>query len=93
VGQHQLTVTGTYAGVTQTYTFPIYVVSFTGSLSSSTLTVARGGTGTLTATLNASTGFSDSVHWPVLARHNSPAPSANLLQKSKEAPRKPLLSR
>ena len=61
VGQHQLTVTGTYAGVTQTYTFPIYVVSFTGSLSSSTLTVARGGTGTLTATLNASTGFSDSV--------------------------------
>ena len=61
VGQHQLKVTGTYAGVTQTYTFPIYVVSFTGSLSSSTLTVARGGTGTLTATLNASTGFSDSV--------------------------------
>jgi len=61
VGQDQLTVTGTYAGLTQTYTFPIYVVSLSGSLSSSTLTMAQGGSGTLTATLNASTGFSDSV--------------------------------
>jgi hypothetical protein len=61
LGQYQLTVTGTYAGVTQTYTFPLYVVSLSGSLSSSTLTLTRGGTGTLTATLNASIGFSDVV--------------------------------
>lgn len=61
VGQHQLTVTGTFAGSTQTYTSPIYVVSFSGSLGSSTLTLAQGGSGTLTATLNASTGLSDSA--------------------------------
>ncbi|MFP5235953.1 MAG: FG-GAP-like repeat-containing protein [Acidobacteriota bacterium] len=61
LGQHQMTVIGTYAGSTQKYTFPIYVVSFSGSLSGSTLTVARGGSGTMTATLTASTGFSNSV--------------------------------
>ena len=61
LGQHQLTVTGTYGGSTQTLTFPIYVVSMNGSLSASALTMTQGGTGTLTATLNASTGFSGSV--------------------------------
>lgn len=61
LGQHQLSVTGTIAGSTQTYTFPIYIVSLSGSFNASTLTMAQGGSGTLTATLNASTGFSDSV--------------------------------
>lgn len=60
-GKHQLTVTTVYGGSTQTYTFPLYVVTFGGSLSTSSLTIPAGTSGTLTATLNASAGFSDNV--------------------------------
>jgi hypothetical protein len=61
LGLHQLNVSATYGGVTQNYMFPIYVVSFTGSLNPSSLTLTRGGSGTVTVTLNASTGFNGPV--------------------------------
>ncbi len=61
VGQYQLTVTATFGASTQTYTFPLYVVTLSGTLNGSALTIAQGGNGTLTATLNATTGFSDVV--------------------------------
>jgi hypothetical protein len=61
LGEHQLTVTSTYNGSTQSYTFPIYVVALSGSLSGSSLTIPRGGPGALTLALNATTGFSGSV--------------------------------
>ncbi len=78
--QHQLTVTSTFGGAIQTYTFPLYIVSFSGSLSTSTLTMAQGGSSTMTATLNASTGFSDFVSLacsgaPQLACSFNPNPS------------------
>ncbi len=61
LGQHQLTVTATTNGNTQSHTFPINVVALTGSLSSSSLTIPRSNSGSLTMTLNATSGFSGSV--------------------------------
>jgi hypothetical protein len=61
LGQHQLTVTATTNGNTQSYTFPVNVVALTGSLSNSVLTIPRSGSGSLTLTLNATSGFSGSV--------------------------------
>jgi hypothetical protein len=61
VGTHQLTVKSSFSGTTQVYTFPFYVVSFGGSLSTSSLTLARGASGTLNATLTSSAGFTDAV--------------------------------
>jgi hypothetical protein len=60
-GMHQLTVTATYGGSPQTYTFPLYIVNFGGSISASSLTLSPGTSGTITATLNGSTGFEDDV--------------------------------
>ena len=60
-GAHQLTVTASFSGSTQTYTFPVYVVSLSGSLGSNVLSMSRGGTANLTATLKASTGFTGNV--------------------------------
>lgn len=60
-GQHTLTVTAKYGTVSQSFSFPFYVADFSGSLSTGYATMARGGTGTLTATLNATTDFVDSV--------------------------------
>ena len=60
-GKHQLTVTTTSAGSTQNYTFPLYFVNFGGSISASSLTLSSGGSGTIAATLNGSTGFEDDV--------------------------------
>ncbi len=62
LGTHRLTVNSAYGGSTQTYTFPLSVVSFNGSVSATSLTIERGGSGTLTATLNATAGFVDSVN-------------------------------
>ena len=60
-GQHQLTVTATFEGNTQTLTFPVSIVSFGGTLSASSLSLARSASGTVTASLTASTGFADKV--------------------------------
>ena len=61
LGLYQLNVSATYGGVTQNYAFPISVVSFTGSPNPSSLTLSRGGSGTVMVTLNASTGFNGPV--------------------------------
>jgi hypothetical protein len=60
-GQHQLAVTATFEGNTQTLTFPVSIVSFGGTLSASSLSLARSASGTVTASLTASTGFADKV--------------------------------
>lgn len=61
LGQHQVAATAAYQQYSESFTFPLYVVSFNGSLSSSTLSLTRGGSGSVTASLNASTGFSSPV--------------------------------
>ena len=61
VGTHQLTVVASFNGSNQTYTFPFYIVSFSGTLGTSAITLTPGTSGSLTATLNASTGFTDVI--------------------------------
>jgi hypothetical protein len=56
-GQHVLTITATYGALSRVFTFPFYIADFSGTLSSSAITIARGGSGTMTATLNATTDF------------------------------------
>ena len=60
-GQHQLNVVATYGNFTQSYSFPVYFASISGSLSASTVTTSDGGASPLTATLNATNGFVDSL--------------------------------
>jgi hypothetical protein len=61
LGSETLTVTGTDGPIAHTISFPFYVADYSGTLSTPTLTIARGGRGTLTATVNATTGFGGSV--------------------------------
>ncbi len=61
LGSETLTVTGTYGPIAHTISFPFEVADYSGTLSTSTLTMARGGSGALTATVNATTGFAGSV--------------------------------
>jgi hypothetical protein len=56
-GSHTLTVMATSTQGLQTATFPFYVADYSGSLSSSSVSMARDGSATLTATVNATTGF------------------------------------
>ncbi len=58
---HQIQVTATVGSITQTYSFPFTVADFSGSLSTSSITLARGANTSLTATLSATTGFVDTV--------------------------------
>ena len=60
-GAHTITVTATDAPLTHTAAFPFYVADYSGSLSQSTLTVARGASGSLTATVSATAGFGGTV--------------------------------
>ncbi len=60
-GQHVLTVTATYGSLKQNFTFPFYVADYSGSLSPSTITIGRGATGKITASLNATTGFDGTI--------------------------------
>jgi hypothetical protein len=60
-GVHQLTVTSVFQGLTQTSTFPITVVDFSGTLSTTTLSMSRGASTTLTATLTGTSGFSHAI--------------------------------
>lgn len=60
-GQHQLSLTSTFSGSTQTSRFPFTVADFSGSLSKSAITVANGGSATVTATLNGTSGFSGKI--------------------------------
>ena len=61
LGSHNVTVSATYGQVARSVTFPFYVADYSGSLSASTLTIAQGGAGPLTATVTASAGFAGSV--------------------------------
>jgi len=60
-GQHVLNVTAAYGTLSQSFSFPFYVADFSGSLSASSVTLTRGGSSSLIATLNATTAFVDSV--------------------------------
>lgn len=60
-GVHQMTVTVAYSGSSQNFTFPITVVDYSGSLTPPSVTLSRGGSTTVTATLNATAGFSNAV--------------------------------
>jgi FG-GAP-like repeat len=63
-GAQTLTVTATSNGgtaITQTGSFPFYIADYSGSLSESALTIARGGSGSLTASVSGTTGFDGSV--------------------------------
>ena len=61
VGTYSVTVTATSGQDVQTLTFPFYVADYGGSLNSSTLTIARGGIGSLAAMISATTGFVGTV--------------------------------
>lgn len=61
LGSETLTVTGTYGPIAHTISFPLYIADYSGTLNTSTLTIPRGGSGTLTATVNATSGFGGSV--------------------------------
>ncbi|MGH9522672.1 MAG: FG-GAP-like repeat-containing protein [Terriglobales bacterium] len=61
VGAKTLTVTATYGTLTHSIAFPFYVADYSGTLSSSALTIARGGTGGVSATVQATTAFSGNV--------------------------------
>jgi hypothetical protein len=78
-GQHQLSLTTTLYGNTQTFTFPYTIADFTGTLNASTLSMQAGSTATLTATLNATVGFSDNVTFacsaPAEIKCTVPAPT------------------
>jgi hypothetical protein len=61
LGAHTLTVSGTSGLLTHTATFPFYIADYSGSLSTSALTMAQGASGSLTATVNATSGFAGTV--------------------------------
>jgi FG-GAP-like repeat len=61
LGAQTLSVTATSGTITHTVSFPLYVADYSGTLSASTLAIARGGNGALSATVNASAGFAGSL--------------------------------
>ena len=61
LGTHTLTVTATDAPLTHTIAFPFDIADYSGSLSTSTLTIRRNESGSLTATVNATAGFAGTV--------------------------------
>ena len=60
-GAETLTVTGTYGSINHTISFPFYIADYSGTLSTSTLTIPRGGSRSITATVSATTGFGGNV--------------------------------
>jgi hypothetical protein len=60
-GAYTLTVNGTVAPLTHTVKFPFYIADYSGSLSTSSVTIARGASGSLNATVSATTGFGGTV--------------------------------
>jgi len=61
LGTHTLTVTATSGTLTHNLAFPFSIADYSGSLSKSTLTLAQGGSGSLSATVNATAGFAGDV--------------------------------
>lgn len=60
-GAETLTVTGTYGSINHAISFPFYIADYSGTLSTSTLTIPRGGSGAVSATVSATTGFGGNV--------------------------------
>jgi hypothetical protein len=60
-GMETLSVTATDGSISHSLSFPFYVADYSGSLSTSALTIARGGNGALAATVSATARFSGSV--------------------------------
>lgn len=62
-GQHTITVTASYGAnlLSKTYTFPLTVTDFSGSLSESSVTMSPGTSTSLTVTLTGSSGFSGTI--------------------------------
>jgi FG-GAP-like repeat len=60
-GSSTLTVTGTVGSLTHTVQFPFSVADYSGSLSGDSLTLQRGGSGSLSATVNVTDGFAGTV--------------------------------
>ena len=60
-GSHTLSITGTSGSISQSATFPFSIADYSGSLSTSALTIPAGGSGSVTATLNATAGFGGTV--------------------------------
>jgi hypothetical protein len=56
-GAHTLTATVTGGQLSRSVAFPFYVADYSGSLSAPTLTMQHGGSGSLSATVNATNGF------------------------------------
>jgi hypothetical protein len=54
-------VTGTVGSLTHTAQFPFSVADYSGSLSGNSVTISRGGSGSLTATVNVTDGFAGTV--------------------------------
>jgi FG-GAP-like repeat len=61
LGADTLTVTGSYGSLSHTVAFPFYVADYAGTLSTSTLKIAQGNSGSITANITATQGFSDTV--------------------------------
>jgi hypothetical protein len=62
LGHHQLTISTTFYDNTQQFSFPFYVADFSGSLSSSAVTLSAGGTTPITLNLTATAGFLGQVN-------------------------------
>ncbi len=60
-GTHTLTITGTFGVATHSVSVPLVVADYSGSLSQTTLTISRNGSGSLAATVSATTGFAATV--------------------------------
>lgn len=60
-GTHTLTATVTSGQLVHNVAFPFYIADYSGSLSTSTLSLQRGGSGSVTATVNATSGFGGAI--------------------------------
>ena len=60
-GSHTLSVSATSGSLTSTAAFPFYIADYSGTLSQSTLSLQQGGSGSVTATVNATAGFGGTV--------------------------------
>jgi len=60
-GSHTLNVSATSGSLTSTAAFPFYIADYSGTLSQSALSLQQGGSGSLTATVDATAGFAGIV--------------------------------
>lgn len=61
LGSHQIMLSGTSGTLSHTFTLPVVIADYSGTVDSTTLSLSRGGSGTLQATVMSTEGFSDQV--------------------------------